>query len=421
MAPVRLRGQLYRRAAAGVAALGCGLLLAACAGGTADQAAARHPAGDVVSVWDMWVQLDEGSPWGKQVARCAADAGTTLRHKRFDKAELTAKATLAVQQGDAPDVLIIDNTEVALLARTGALSANEVTGADVSGIGPNILGAGQLDGRTYGVPIGSNTLALFYNAKVLAAAGVDPASVRDWPSLNAALARVKAAGKRGITFSAIATEEGSFQFLPWFWGAGADLRTLDSPQAVAALQLWSSWVRDGYAEGSVVNATQDSSWKEFLDGDVAFAENGTWQRGSAKASGLSWGVIPIPARAGGPAPAPLGGEFVTMPVQKDGKRYAAGRRMVSCLTRGDNALATDTALAYVAATPALQQRQVAADPDLAVWVTAVSAAKGRTSGGLGAAYPRASQLLSGAVQTATSGATGAAAALHAAQAARTTP
>jgi multiple sugar transport system substrate-binding protein len=51
---------------------------------------------------------------------------------------------------------------------------------------------------------------------------------------------VKTAGKKGITFSAIGTEEGSFQFLPWFWGAGAQLTQLDSPQATAALDLWVS-------------------------------------------------------------------------------------------------------------------------------------------------------------------------------------
>ncbi len=40
------------------------------------------------------------------------------------------------------------------------------------------------------------------------------------------LVKVAAAGKKGITFSAIGTEEGSFQFLPWFWGAGANLTAL---------------------------------------------------------------------------------------------------------------------------------------------------------------------------------------------------
>src|SRR2546430_5743849 len=33
---------------------------------------------------------------------------------------------------------------------------------------------------------------------------------------------------KGITLAGIGTEEGTFQFLPFFWGAGANLRQLDS-------------------------------------------------------------------------------------------------------------------------------------------------------------------------------------------------
>jgi multiple sugar transport system substrate-binding protein len=104
-----------------------------------------------------------------------------------------------------------------------------------------------------------------------------------------------------------------------------------------------------------------------------------------------------------------------MPVQKDATRYARSKGMVSCLTHGEHAFATDSALSYVSVLPAVQHQQVAADPDLAVWVTAVSAAKGRTSDNLGSTYPRVSQLLSGAVQASMSGATDAATALSAAQ------
>ena len=88
----------------------------------------------------------------------------------------------------------------------------------------------MINGSTYGVPIGANTLALYYNPKVLKAAGVSPSSITSWASLTAALAKVKAIGKKGITFSAINTEEGSFQFLPWFWGVG---RQPDQPRLAA--------------------------------------------------------------------------------------------------------------------------------------------------------------------------------------------
>ncbi|NJP30401.1 ABC transporter substrate-binding protein, partial [Microbispora sp. SCL1-1] len=93
---------------------------------------------------------------------------------------------------------------------------------------------------------------------------------------------------------------------------------------------------------SVINNTQTTSWQEFATGDFAFGENGTWQLANAKKTGFDYGIIPIPAKDGGTAPAPTGGEFVTIPVQKDAARYATSQKLVSCLTSTDNSLTTTT-------------------------------------------------------------------------------
>ncbi len=78
-------------------------------------------------------------------------------------------------------------------------------------------------------------------------------------------------------------------------------------------------------------------------------------------------------------------------MQKDTGKYATSEKIISCLTNADNALTTDTTLSYIAATDAVQQKQVAANPDLKVWVEAVQAAKGRTSDNLGTKYPKISE------------------------------
>ncbi|MEU8279148.1 extracellular solute-binding protein, partial [Microbispora bryophytorum] len=263
--------------------------------------------------------------------------------------------------------------------------------------------------------IGANTLALYYNKEVLKKAGVDADAVKDWASLTAALEKVKAAGKKGITFSAIGTEEGSFQFLPWFWGSGANLTKLDSPEGVSAVALWADWLKKGYAPNSVINNTQTTSWQEFATGDFAFAENGTWQLANAKKTGFDYGIIPIPAKDGGTAPAPTGGEFVSIPVQSDTARYVASQKLVSCLTSTDNSLATTTTLSYIAPAEAVQAKQVEQNAELKVWVEAVKAAKGRTSDNLGTKYPKISEPMWGAVQAALSGSTAPQEAMAAAQ------
>jgi multiple sugar transport system substrate-binding protein len=330
---------------------------------------------------------------------------------------LTNKALLAAQQDNSPDVLIVDNPLVSTLAEAGVLTTTAENKIETSQVEQNLLAAGELSGKTYGIPIGANTLALYYNKDVLKAAGIDPASLTDWSKLTAALAKVKAAGKKGITFSAIGTEEGSFQFLPWFWGSGAQLTNLDSDRAVAAVTLWTDWLKKGYAPNSVINNTQTTSWQEFATGQYAFSENGTWQLGNAKKTGFGYGTIPIPDENGGTAPAPTGGEFVTVPVQSDTGRYATSGKLVSCLTNARNSLTTDSTLSYIAPTKAVQDQQVAAEPELKVWEQAVQAAKGRTSDDLGTKYPKISEQLWGAVQAALTGSKSPKDALSAAQSA----
>jgi multiple sugar transport system substrate-binding protein len=366
------------------------------------------------TVWDPYPQFENGSAWVQLLSKCGSQAGVTVKRSGFDTTDLTNKALLASQQGNAPDVLIVDNPVVSTLAQAGVLMSNADTKLDASAMQPNLLGAGQIGGKTYGVPIGANTLALYYNKSVLRSAGVDVASVKDWASLTDALAKVKGAGKKGITFSAIGTEEGSFQFLPWFWGGGAQLTQLDSPAAVSALSLWSDWLKKGYAPNSVINNTQTTSWQEFATGKYAFAENGTWQLANAKKAGFDYGIIPVPAVHGGTAPAPTGGEFVTVPAQKKTARYATSEKLVTCLTNADNLYATDTTLSYVGPTSTVQAKQ-ASTPDLKVWVDAVRAAKARTGDGLGTKYPKISQPMWTAMQAALSGSKSPQAALSAAQ------
>ncbi|MFJ4982099.1 extracellular solute-binding protein [Streptomyces coeruleorubidus] len=321
------------------------------------------------------------------------------------------------QQDNSADVLIVDNPVVSTLAEAGVLTSTDDNKLDTSKVDPNLLAAGQSGGKTYGTPIGANTLALYYNKEVLKEAGVDVASVKDWKSLTAALAKVEKAGKKGITFSAIGTEEGSFQFLPWFWGSGAQLTELDSDEAVSALSLWQDWLKKGYAPNSVINNTQTTSWQEFASGDYAFAENGTWQLANAEKAGFEYGVIPVPAASGGNAAAPTGGEFVTLPVQSDTGRYNTSKKLVSCLTNSQNLLDTDTTLSYVAPTGEVQDKQVAVDGKLKAWVDAVKAARGRTSDDLSTKYPKISEQLWKAVQSALSGAESPKDALSAAQSA----
>ncbi|UBU18286.1 sugar ABC transporter substrate-binding protein [Nonomuraea gerenzanensis] len=408
------------RTSAKAAVIGAAVLtLAACAstppqGGTTT---AAETEGGAYTWWDPYPQHDAGSAWAKRVGACGQQAGVTIERTAYDTTALTNQALLAGQEGNAPDVILLDNPAVSTLADAGMLTAMSDFGLEVNRFDKNLIAAGELNGKTYGIPIGANTLALYYNKKILDDAGVDPATIKDWASLNAALKKVKAAGKKPITFAAIGTEEGSFQFLPWFWGAGAQLTQLDSPQAVEALQLWSSWLKDGLAPNSVISNSQNTTWEEFLTGEFAFAENGTWQINSAAEAGFPTGIVQIPGKDGGTAATPTGGEFITVPVQKDTKRYDVTKKILECMTTPEGLVETGTTFAYyIPSTADGQQAILAEEPGLKPWVAAVQSAKGRTSDNLGTKYPKISEALWTGVQKALSGAASPADALKDAQA-----
>jgi len=394
---------------------GAALLLATAFVGTLAACSTPSTGGDsadggTYTLWDPYPDRDASSTWAKAIDACATTLGISIERNSGNTGDTVKDMTTAA--ANLPDIAMVDNPKVSTLADAGLLTTAAENGLDVSNIEPNILSAGEIDGDVYGVPVGANTLGLYYNPTVLEGAGVDIASVTDYASLTAALEKIVASGKKGITFSAVGTEEGSFQFLPWFWGAGADLTKLDSSEADAALQLWTDWVTKGYAPNSVISNTQGTSWDEFKTGDFGFAENGSWFKGDADAAGYL--SIQIPGIDGGAAPAPTGGEFITIPVQKDASRYATSAKIVECLSDGS---AGADALGYVAPTADGQAAQLAADPTLKFWIGAVGDAKPRTADNLGISYGIISEQLYTAVQNALSGAASPADALKEAQAA----
>lgn len=393
---------LSRRASAGVAAAAC-LALAACSTspGAAPSATGEASLGATtaeIKFWDPYPQRTDGSEWDKLVKACAPQ-GSTIVRSSAPQTDLFNQLTTAVKEGTAPDVVVLDNPMMPEAVASGLLATAKQANIDTTGVDANLLGPGIVGGEAYGVPFGSNALGLYYNADILAKAGVDPASITSWDDLNEAMAKVVAAGDKGITFSGVTGEEGVFQFLPWFWGAGASLSDVSTPEAVAAGQLISDWIAKGYAPKSVVTDNQSAAWDLFLTGKYAFAENGSWFASAAAEAPFKVGVIAIPSKAGGVAAVPTGGEFAVAPTQsKDASNhYANAAAVIACLTDGDAAAKTNEALGYLSAKPDVRAAQVQANQVWAPWVKPVEGAQGRTTE-LGAEYVVVSSQLSEAIQ-----------------------
>jgi multiple sugar transport system substrate-binding protein len=157
------------------------------------------------------------------------------------------------------------------------------------------------------VPIGSNSLALYYNKKMLAAAGVT-SPPQTWDQLTDTAQKTTKSGNYGIAFSAVNTEEATWQWEAFLWSSGGSLSDLDSEDAQAALQLWVDWVKKGFASRDVVNWTQGDVPNQFISGRAATMVMGPWMLTNVKKAGIDFGIVTILPKEGAKPIVPIGGE-----------------------------------------------------------------------------------------------------------------
>lgn len=357
-----------------------------------------------VSEWDYQSADPEKTQWQKVLDECTASTGIAIDRQAIPRDELISKTLLAAQQHQLPNVLRIDNPDLQQVADTGALAPLTDYGVDLTGLYANLIDAGTYKGKVYGVAPGINGMALFYNTDMFMAAGLKPPTT--WAEVKDDAAKLTKNGVYGIAFSAPATEEGSWQFEPWLWGAGADLSKLDSPEAVKALQFWVDLVTSGSASKSVVQWSQGDVNDQFMAGKAAMQQNGVWNLSALEKAKIKFGVVPIPKPDGGAAPGPMGGEVLTIPVGNDPATLQAAGKIVNCLLSDKEMLEWATLQAYIPSRQTLAQTAAQADPNMLPFVQAAAAERSRTGppANLGPNYNKVSQPLWNAIQAALTGA-----------------
>jgi multiple sugar transport system substrate-binding protein len=155
-------------------------------------------------------------------------------------------------------------------------------------------------GRQYGIPFETNTLVLFYNVDLFQEAGLDPdRPPKTWEQLTSYAAKLTKDDVFGLSICAVASEEGTFQWLPFLQQNGGDIFHLDNPAAIEALELWVDWIQKGYVSKEIVNMDQWSGVRpQFQNGVAAMMINGPWcvKPIRDEVPDLNWRVAPLPGR-----------------------------------------------------------------------------------------------------------------------------
>lgn len=195
--------------------------------------------------------------------------------------ELMNQYTIGAVSGELPDIGMVDSPDMASYISLGVFEdiddeLQEWGELDKFYEGP-LNSCRDSEGRLHGIPNNSNCLALVCNMDLLNAAGFDePPTTWDEFREVARACTDPANSVYGYAMCAIGNEEGTFQYIPWLYASGADVTTLDSPEAVKSMEFLGDLVSDGYMSKEVINWTQADALNAFAAGKAAMLESGTW-------------------------------------------------------------------------------------------------------------------------------------------------
>ncbi|WP_330268676.1 sugar ABC transporter substrate-binding protein [Streptomyces griseorubiginosus] len=282
--PVDRRGFLrVSGAAAATAALG----LTSCS---------STESGPVTLRWWDYFTLDNFQPGMNRLIK-DIEAGVPdvrIERRSFPFAELERQITLGAISGDLPDLAIVDNVSMNTLGGSRLL-ADLTARVEKWGQGDQYYKGPwdgcQVGGKTLGIPNNSNCLALYCNTRMLKAAGVEPPTT--WDELASAAQKLTSGDRYGLALSAIKTEEGVFQFLPFLWQAGGDLDTFRTYGATA-LAFQDELIAKGSLSEQCVGWTQQDVNTRFLNQRAAMQINGPWQIPTLKKADFDWDVVALP-------------------------------------------------------------------------------------------------------------------------------
>lgn len=230
--------------------------------------------------------------------------------------ELVPEALKAVATGNGPDIICLDNPDFAMFSSRGAMLDITERVANSKVIDTSVYYAGPLasvmwDGKMFGVPKATNTIALFYNKDMLTKAGI-ATPPQTWDELLDAARKLNdpANNVYGLTWSAKGNEEGTFQFLPWIQMSGGSFEKVNGPGAVRALELWKTILDEKLASQDVLTQGQWDSTGTFNSGNAAMAISGPWELGRMSTDAkFDWGVTLLPTDVAGGARSSAMGDF----------------------------------------------------------------------------------------------------------------
>jgi multiple sugar transport system substrate-binding protein len=284
-----------------------------------------------------------------------SQSSIVVKSRYIPFADFKKQLSIGVTASELPDMVIIDGPDHASYAAMGIFA--DITGKiDTTQYYDGPIASCTFNDKLYGIPLGSNCLALYYNKDMLSAANRSVPTT--WEELRAT-AKVLTSGKvSGIAFCSLQNEEGTFNFMPWLWSTGTTSFQINNPQGVKALTYVGDLVKDGSMPREAINWTQGDVKNQFVSGNLAMMINGPWQVPPIRsdAPNLKWDVTLIPRDA--KFSSVLGGENWAI---INNANVAASLEFIKYMTIPNTVKRTVDPFGYIAARKDVAAEQFAGD------------------------------------------------------------
>ena len=391
-----------KRAMRGIAFFGAGVMalgLAACSGTKTDSADSGSASGGQVTV-EMWDYLS-GETANDSINAAIAEfekANPDIKVKRttFAFADLSKSILQGSVGGQVPDVAVVDVVDNQNFASLGMLKDLSNDGINKSDFFEGPWSSVVYEGKTYGIPLNSNNLALYYNKQMLKDAGVEVPT--DWASLKEVAKKTTKGDVKGLAISGVKSESATFQILPFVWQTGGDLKDYATSGATALAYL-RGLIDDGSMSEAVSNYTQEDARTQFITGKSAMMINGPWELATlTKDAQFDWDVAPLPKDKR--AATSMGGENVV--VMNGAKQSDAAVKLAKFLTSAEGAKIYCDGSGQLSSRPDLQGKlKLSNDAKLKVFESQLADAHARA---YGKDYPKISEAIQLSMQEALTGA-----------------
>ncbi|APO78750.1 sugar ABC transporter substrate-binding protein (plasmid) [Rhizobium etli 8C-3] len=269
-----------------------------------------------ISVWSLDRDIQPAPNLVKEFN--AQNNGIKIEYRLIQFDDVVTEAMRAYASGQAPDIIAVDNPEHAMFASRGAFldltdMISKSTVIKPENYFPGPLKSVEWDGKYYGVPKATNTIALYYNKDMFKAKGLDPNKPpQTWDELVEDARKLTDPAKNvyGLAFSAKANEEGTFQFLPWAQMGGGGYENINADGAVKALETWKTILDEKLASPDTLTRGQWDSTGTFNSGNAAMAISGPWELDRmVKEAKFDWGVTLLPVPKAGAERSSAMGDF----------------------------------------------------------------------------------------------------------------